>query len=125
VEAVTVTAGGVTVEVTCETGGVMVAMEVTADGMTVAVTVALDEEGVIVTQEDGARVCEVYTEPGTVLVVVCDFGWTYLLQAFTMISQAKRLRIGGTSFRLQVGGGAARFFVTPLSAYDVMVLIQC
>jgi hypothetical protein len=100
VEAVTVTAGGVTVEVTCETGGVMVATEVTADGVIVAVIVALDEEGVTVMQETGARVYEVYKELGTVLVVVCAFSWTYLLQAFWMISGAKRSTIGGPSFRL-------------------------
>jgi hypothetical protein len=73
---VTVTAGGVIVEVTCETGGVKVATEVTADGVIVEVIVVSDEEGVTVVQEHGARVCEVYVEPGTVLVVVCVFGWT-------------------------------------------------
>jgi hypothetical protein len=55
---------------------------------------------VVVTQEGGARVCEVYTGPGRVLVVVCFFGWTYLLFAFWMMLHANILASGGISFRL-------------------------
>jgi hypothetical protein len=116
VEVVVVTAGGVTVEVTSTTGGVMVATDITAAGVIVAVVVVLDGEGVVVTQEGGARMCEVYTAPGRVLVVVCVFGWTYLLQAFWMMSHADILTSGGISFRLQIGGEVLRFFAVPTCA---------
>lgn len=113
VEVVVVTAGGVTVDVTSTTGGVMVATEVTAAGVIVAVVVVLDGGGVVVTQEGGARVCEVYTGPGRVLVVVCVLRCTYLVQAFCMMSHANILATGGISFRLQVGGEVLRFFAVP------------
>lgn len=109
-------AGGVTVDVTSTTGGVMVATDVTAAGVIVEVIVVLDGGGVVVTQEGGARVCEVYTGPRRVLVVVCVFGWTYLLQAFWMISHANILAAGGIFFRLQVGGGVLRLFAVPTCA---------
>lgn len=53
------TAGGVTLDVTIETVRVTVATDVTAAGVMVVVVVALEGAGVVLTQEDGARVCEV------------------------------------------------------------------
>lgn len=101
----------------------MVATDVTAAGVIVAVVVVLDGGGVVVTQEGGARVCEVYIGPGRVVVVVCVFGWNYLLHAFWMISHANILVAGGVFFRLQVGEGCCaclRFL--PVHAEDEMAV---